>query len=71
MQYTLVEMERGEGMARSQDLYAAVCAAVGKESLTEAEIHKIVLFLQRRLRQPGDAVDLGISEVVHVDADPL
>lgn len=58
-------------MARSQDLYAAICAAAGKESLTDAEIHKIALFLQRRLRQSGDAVDLGVGELVHVDADPL
>ena len=70
MQYRLAEIERGEGMARSQDLYKAICSAVGKESLTDAEIHKIVLFLQRRLRQSGDAVDLGVGEFVYVDADP-
>lgn len=56
-------------MAHSQDLYRAICAAVGKESLTDAEIHKIVLLLQSRLRQSGDAVDLGFGELVHVDAD--
>lgn len=58
-------------MARSQELYQAICAAAERNELTDADIHRIVLFLQRRLRQPGDAVDLGIRQTVHVDADSL
>lgn len=56
-------------MARGQALYEAICAAVGREDLTDAELHKIVLFLQRRFRQSGDAADIGIGQAVHVDAN--
>lgn len=56
-------------MARSHDLYRAICEATGREELTDAEVHKIVLFLQSRLRQPGDAADLSVSELVHFDAE--
>lgn len=56
-------------MARSQDLYRAVCGTSGREALTDAEIHKIVLFLQRSFRQPRDAVDLEVGQIVHIDPD--
>lgn len=56
-------------MARSQDLYRAICDAAGKERLSDGDIHKIVLFLQRGLRQSGDAADLHVGEVVHVDPE--
>lgn len=58
-------------MDNKKKLYVQVCAAAGRESLSDAEIHKILLFLQRRLRQPGDAADLGVGQLVHVDPDPL
>ena len=38
-------------MKRSQELYKQICDAAGQESLSDADINKIVLFLQRRLRQ--------------------
>ena len=56
-------------MARSQDLYQAICKSTGRKDLTDEEIHKIVLFLQRRLRQPGDAADLDLGELGHINAD--
>lgn len=56
-------------MARSHDLYRAICEATGREELTDAEVHKIVLFLQRRLCQPGDAADLSVSELAHLDTE--
>ena len=58
-------------MTRSQELYQQICAAVGQESLSDADIEKIVLFLQRRLRQSSDAADLGIRQPVHFDANPM
>ena len=58
-------------MARSQDLYRAICDAAGKEQLSDGDIHKIVLFLQRGLCQPGDPVDLGIGEVGYIDSNIL
>lgn len=58
-------------MKRSQELYQQICAATQREALTDADIDKIVLFLQRRLRQSGDAADLGIRQLVNFDADPL
>lgn len=58
-------------MKRSQELYQQICAATQREALTDADIDKIVLFLQRRLRQSGDAADLGIRQLVYLDADPL
>lgn len=54
-------------MASRHDLYRAICEATGREDLTDAEVHKIVLFLQSRLRQPGDAADLSVGELVHLD----
>ena len=59
----------GDGMEQDQKLYRAICDAAGRKSLTDAEIHKIVLFLKRRLCQPGDAFDLIIRETVHIDPD--
>ena len=56
-------------MENFQKLYQKICAETERESLSDAEIHKIVLFLQSRLRQPGDAADLSIGQVVHVDPD--
>lgn len=58
-------------MKRSQELYQQICAAAEREALTDADIDKIVLFLQRRLRQSGDAADLGIRQLVYLDANPL
>jgi len=58
-------------MKRSQELYQQICAATQREALTDADIDKIVLFLQRRLRQSGDAADLGIRQLVNFDADPM
>ena len=58
-------------MKRSQELYQQICDATEQESLSDADINKIVLFLQRRLRQSGDAADLGIRQLVYLDADPL
>lgn len=56
-------------MEQDQKLYRAICDAAGRKSLTDAEIHKIVLFFQRRLCQPGDAFDLSVREAVHVDSN--
>ena len=58
-------------MARSQELYQQICAAVGKESLTDADIDRIILLLKRDLRQLGDAANLGIGETVNLDSDTL
>lgn len=58
-------------MARSQELYQQICAAVGKESLTDADIDRIILFLKRDLRQLGDAADLGIGKIVDLNSDCL
>lgn len=58
-------------MKRSQELYQQICDATEQESLSDADINKIVLFLQRRLRQSSDAADLGIRQLVHIDADPM
>lgn len=54
---------------KEQKLYQAICQATGKESLTDAEIHKITLFLQGRLGQPGDPSDLGLGESFYVNSD--
>lgn len=54
-------------MTRSQDLYQAICDAAGKNALTDTDIHKIVLFLQRSLRQSGDTADFSIGQLVHID----
>lgn len=56
-------------MEPKQLLYQALCQATGKEQLSDAEIHKIALFLQGRLRQPGDAADLSLRELVHINPD--
>lgn len=52
----------------SQKLYEQICTLMGKESLSDDEIHKIALFLQRRLGQAGDTADLGIRQLVNVDS---
>ena len=58
-------------MARSQELYQQICAAVGKEILTDADIDRIILLLKRDLRQLGDAADLGIGKIVDLNSDCL
>jgi len=54
-------------MERKQLLYQTFCQATGKEQLSDVEIHKIVLFLQSRLCQPGNAADFSLGQLVHVD----
>ena len=54
-----------------QQFYRCICAEIGREALSDEEIAKIALFLQRRLGQPGDAADLSLGQLVHVDPDPL
>lgn len=58
-------------MTRSQELYQQICAAVGKESLTDADIDRIISRLKRDLRQLGDAADLSVGEIVNLDSDCL
>ena len=58
-------------MDKRQKLYKMICAESGREKLSDEEIHKITLFLQRRLGQAGNAADLCLSQLVHVDPDPL
>lgn len=56
-------------MESREKLYRMICDAVGKEELSDAEIHKIVLFLQHGLCQSSDTYHFGVGELVHVDAD--
>ena len=56
-------------MDKYQQLYGRICAETGRDGLSDEEIAKIALFLQRRLGQPGDAVDLCLGQIVHVDAN--
>lgn len=58
-------------MTQREKLYQEICDTTDREFLSDAEIHKIVLFLQRRLGQPGDTAYLSVGELVHVDSDPL
>lgn len=58
-------------MTRQDKLYREICEMTERESLSDVEIHKIALFLQRRLGQPGDTADLSVGELVHVNSDSL
>ncbi len=58
-------------MDKKDLLYQTICKALGKEALTDTDIHTICSFLQRGFGQPCNPIDLGIGEVVHVDANPL
>lgn len=58
-------------MDKWQQLYRKICVETGKNSLNDEEIAKIALFLQRRFGQAGNAVDLSIGQIVHVDPNPL
>ena len=58
-------------MDKQQQLYRQICVEIGKEKLSDEEIYKITLFLQRNLGQPGDPVDLGLSQFVHVNPNSL
>ena len=56
-------------MENAQKLYLLICKDLGKESLTDEEIHGIVLSLQRRLGQAGDTVEFRVREFINVDAN--
>lgn len=56
-------------MERGNRLYQAICREAGKKSLSDDEIHKIVLFLQRRLSQPGNTVDFSVGELIHINSN--
>lgn len=58
-------------MTQRDRLYQEICDTTDREFLSDTEIHKIALFLQRCLGQPGDTADLSVGELVHVDSDPL
>ena len=58
-------------MDKYQKLYDMICAESGRNSLSDEEIRAIVLFLQRRLGQAGDAVHLSLGQFVHVDSNLL
>lgn len=58
-------------MDKQQQLYRQICVETGKEKLSDEEIYKVTLFLQRSLGQPGDPVDLNLSQFVHINPNPL
>ena len=56
-------------MDKRQQLYRQICVEIGKEELSDEEIHKITLFLQHHLGQLGDADNVRLGQLVHVDPD--
>lgn len=58
-------------MDKKQQLYRQICVEIGKEELSDEEIHKITSFLQRNLSQLGNADDVRLGQLVHVDPDLL
>ena len=58
-------------MDKQQQLYRKICVEIGKEKLSDEEIYKITSFLQCCLGQPGNPVDLGLSQFVHVNPNSL
>ena len=64
-------LKGGRRVDEWQQLYHKICVETGKNSLSDEEIAKIALFLQRRLGQAGNADDLSIGQIVHVDSNLL
>ncbi len=54
-------------MSNAEKLYQQICLEVGKESLDDMEIEKIVLFLQDHFGHPSDSVDLTVRKGINVN----
>lgn len=56
-------------MEREIELYRAICEERGTDSLTDEDIARIASLLKERLCQLGDLADIGLGELVDVDAN--
>jgi len=54
-------------MSNAEKLYQQICLEVGKGSLDDMEIEKIVLFLQNHFGHPGNPVNLIVREGINVN----
>lgn len=56
-------------MEKEKELYRAICKELGTDNLTDGDIARIALLLKERLCQLGDLTDIGLRELVDVDAN--